>query len=91
MLKKDWFKSKKSRTSGIPRRILQDRVVFCVDCDANRQLSTNGSGQLVCSVCSSTAWMYVAAPLVAHFQEYSEGVAKANVAGNAFAATCPVL
>jgi hypothetical protein len=88
---KEWLNSRKRTTNWVPRRILEDRIVFCVDCDANRPLTTNGLGQLVCSACTSAAWMYVAAPLVANFQRYSEGVAEANAAGNAFAHTCPVL
>jgi len=91
MLQRDWQHPKKNSTARSPRRILEDRVVFCVDCDTNRALTTDTSGQLVCSVCTSTAWMYVSAPLIANFHEYSERLAEATAAGNAFARTCPVL
>ncbi len=91
MLHKDWLNSGKCPTIGAPRRIFEDREVFCLDCDCNQTLLTNSSGQLVCSVCTGAVWMYVTAPLVAHFQNYNEGLARAAAAGNSFARSCPVL
>ena len=44
--------------SGV-RRSLEDRVVLCVDCDANRTLSVSASGNLVCSSCGSDNWMHL--------------------------------
>jgi len=43
--------------SGV-RRSLEDRVVLCADCNANRTLSVSTSGNLVCSTCGSDNWMY---------------------------------
>jgi cytoskeletal protein CcmA (bactofilin family) len=46
-------------TSSGVRRSLEDRVVLCVDCDANRTLSVFASGNLVCSSCGSDNWMHL--------------------------------
>ncbi|MEW5849471.1 MAG: hypothetical protein AB2A00_11690 [Myxococcota bacterium] len=40
------------------RRYLEDRIVYCANCDANRLLSSNASGP-VCAVCQSIHWMYL--------------------------------
>ena len=88
---KDWFSSRNKPTSGPPRRVLEDRIVFCVDCDTNRSLTTNGLGQLVCSACASEAWMYLSAPFFIRYRSYSKVVGEADGAGNAFGYTCPVL
>ena len=88
---KDWFNSRRNLTSGVPHRVLEDRIVFCVDCDTNRSLTTNGLGQLVCSACASEAWMYLSASFFIRYRSYSKVVGEADVAGNAFANICPVL
>jgi cytoskeletal protein CcmA (bactofilin family) len=38
---------------------LEDRIILCVDCDANRTLSVTASGKLVCSTCGSNNWMHL--------------------------------
>ena len=54
------------------KRGLEDRVVFCANCDANRTLSVSSCGNLTCSSCSSENWMYLSAPITANFKEYNE-------------------
>lgn len=40
-----------------PPPYLKNRVVWCFDCNAKRQLTTNsGSSQVVCDTCSSHNW-----------------------------------
>jgi cytoskeletal protein CcmA (bactofilin family) len=46
-------------SSSSVRRSLEDRVILCVDCDANRTLSVSASGNLVCSTCGSDNWMHL--------------------------------
>ena len=48
-------------------RSLEDRIVLCVDCDANRTLSVATSGNLVCSICGSDNWMHV--PVTAYVKK----------------------
>ena len=54
------------------RRSLENRIVFCADCDTNRLLTVSPSANLICSSCGSKNWMHRSAPLVAHFKEYNE-------------------
>jgi hypothetical protein len=54
------------------RRSLENRIVFCVDCEANRLLTVSSSANLICSSCGSKNWMHRSTPLVAHFKEYNE-------------------
>jgi cytoskeletal protein CcmA (bactofilin family) len=53
-------------SSGV-KRSLEDRVVLCTDCDANRTLSLSNLGNLVCSTCGSSNWMYL--PVTANVKE----------------------
>jgi len=45
-------------TDSTRRRYLEARIVFCANCDANRQLHASSHG-LVCGACTSTNWMYL--------------------------------
>ena len=54
------------------KRLLDNRIVFCANCEANRILTVNSSGTLTCSSCGSESWMYLSAPIVANFREYNE-------------------
>jgi hypothetical protein len=40
------------------KRYLEDRIVFCANCDCNRLLHSSSAG-LVCTSCSSRNWMYL--------------------------------
>jgi hypothetical protein len=62
------------------RRSLENRLVFCADCDANRILGVSCSGSLICSDCGSENWMHIAIPLVARFKEYNEQEVSERVA-----------
>jgi hypothetical protein len=45
-------------------RHLENRIVFCNDCLANRTLWVSASGTLDCSLCGSQNWMHLAVPLI---------------------------
>jgi cytoskeletal protein CcmA (bactofilin family) len=49
------------------RRSLEDRIILCADCDAQRTLSVSTSGNLVCSACGSDNWMHL--PMTATLKE----------------------
>lgn len=40
------------------KRYLEDRIVFCANCDGNRVLQSASVG-LVCATCASKNWMYL--------------------------------
>jgi ribosomal protein S27E len=62
MTRQRWFRS--SLTCGLkPVRHLENRIVFCNDCLANRTLWVSASGTLDCSLCGSQNWMHLAVPL----------------------------
>ena len=44
-------------------RHLENRIVFCNDCLANRTLWVSASGTLDCSLCGSQNWMHLSVPL----------------------------
>src|SRR5205814_773387 len=50
-------------TDSTRRRYLEARIVFCVNCDGNRQLHASSHG-LVCGTCTSVNWMYLPNHLV---------------------------
>ena len=54
------------------RRGLEERTVYCLNCDAERSLIIDASGQMVCSVCAGESWHFGKAPLAAGFREYRE-------------------
>jgi hypothetical protein len=62
------------------RRSLENRIVFCADCEANRLLTVASSASLICSSCGSKNWMHRSAPVVAHFKDYDEQNAQERVA-----------
>jgi hypothetical protein len=40
------------------KRVLENRVVFCVNCFGYRMLQVDSSGNLTCSACDSASWTY---------------------------------
>ena len=68
----------------IVKRSLDNRIVFCANCEANRILAVNSSGTLTCSSCGSESWMYLSAPLTANFREYDEKKAQEEIAVNRY-------
>jgi hypothetical protein len=71
MTRKFWLKLGKAPQISV-KRTLENRIVFCANCDANRTLSVQSSGILSCSSCGSENWMYLSAPIVANFRDYDE-------------------
>jgi len=61
-------------------RSMENRIVFCADCNTNRLLTVSPSGNLICSSCGSKNWMHRSAPLVARFKAYNEQSAQENLA-----------
>jgi len=50
------------------KRYLEDRIVFCANCDGNRMLMSCPAG-LVCSACTSSNWMYLPSGIVPKFKD----------------------
>jgi len=71
MTRKNWLKLGKAPKIQV-KRSLENRIIFCTNCDANRTLSVSSSGNLSCSSCGSENWMYLSAPIIANFKEYDE-------------------
>jgi hypothetical protein len=57
-------------------RYLEDRLVYCADCEGNRKL-TFVSGNLACSACGSEQWMFVSG-IVTRFKDYDEEAVEAQ-------------
>jgi hypothetical protein len=74
------MRSKVNRSESGPKRLLEDRIVLCADCDTNRPLAVGSCGALICSSCGSENWMFVAAPIVRNFREYNEKEVRERVA-----------
>ena len=71
------------------KRYLEERIVFCANCDANRRLRAAQHG-LVCVTCASGNWMYLPSGIQARLQagaratvEEIKQVGQALVAGAA--------
>jgi hypothetical protein len=79
MKRKHWLKLGRCEEVGV-KRTLENRIVFCANCDANRTLSVSSSGILTCSSCSSENWMYLSAPLIANFRAYDERKVQERIA-----------
>jgi hypothetical protein len=79
MTRKFWLKLGKTQRLKT-RRILDNRIVFCANCDANRTLLVSSCGSLSCSSCGSENWMYVSAPLISKFREYDEDKIQQRIA-----------
>jgi cytoskeletal protein CcmA (bactofilin family) len=50
-------------------RLLENRIVFCADCDANQILTVSSSGSLICSSCGSENWMHLPIIVNLNFKE----------------------
>lgn len=79
MTRKFWLKLGKAPQLHV-RRTLDNRIVFCANCEANRILSVSSSGSLSCSSCASENWMYLSAPIIANFKEYDERKVQERIA-----------
>ncbi len=60
-------------------RLLEGRVAYCLDCEAQRPLTVNPSGRVVCSVCAGHSWQHASVPLAAQFWDYDERIARREV------------
>ncbi|MGH9429233.1 MAG: hypothetical protein ACRD2L_23365 [Terriglobia bacterium] len=79
MTRKFWLKLGKAPQLHV-RRALDNRIVFCANCEANRTLGVSSSGKLSCSSCGSEHWMYRSAPIIANFKEYDERKVQERIA-----------
>jgi len=79
MTRKFWLKLDKGPQLQV-RRGLDNRIVLCANCEANRTLGVSSSGKLSCSTCGSENWMYLSAPIVANFKEYDERKVQQRIA-----------
>jgi hypothetical protein len=79
MTRKSWTNLRKGAQHSV-KRLLDNRIVFCANCDDNRTLAVNSSGTLTCSTCGSESWMYLSAPIIANFRNYDEKKAQEQMA-----------
>ena len=59
-------KSHKAVDSGF-KKSMEERIIFCANCETHRTLSVSGSGVLICSTCGSENWMHL--PVTANVKE----------------------
>ena len=59
---------------------MENRIVFCADCDTSRLLAVSSSGSLICSSCGSKNWMHRSAPLASRLKAYDEHSIEENLA-----------
>jgi hypothetical protein len=78
MTKQFWLKRKTPQIQV--RRTLDNRIVFCANCEANRTLGVSSAGNLSCSSCGSENWMHLSAPIIANFKEYDERKVQERIA-----------
>ena len=71
MKKQFWLKRDKAPQLPV-RRGLNNRIIFCANCESNQTLSVSSAGNLSCSSCGSENWMYLCATVIANFREYDE-------------------
>jgi hypothetical protein len=83
MTRKFWLKLGKAPQLHV-KRTLENRIVFCANCEANRTLGVSSSGKLSCSSCGSENWMYLSAPIIANFKEYDEKKVQERIAVNKY-------
>ncbi len=79
MTRKFWLKLGKAPQLHV-RRTLDNRIVFCANCESNRTLGVSSSGILSCSSCGSENWMYLSAPIIANFRDYDERKVQERIA-----------
>ena len=56
--KRTWLKRDKIPSLSV-KRTLENRIIFCADCEGNRILTASASGNLICSSCGSKNWMHL--------------------------------
>jgi hypothetical protein len=71
MTRKNWLEWR-AESKDKPARYLEDRIVYCADCETRRSLTSN-SGVLACSVCGSEHWMHLSVPNLPSTRTYNEG------------------
>ncbi len=64
------------------KRYLEERIVFCANCDANRRLQYCPEG-LVCVTCASRNWMYLPSSIPSRLQAGARAVGEAFARGAA--------
>ena len=79
MTSKTWRNLGKTSQLNV-KRSLENRIVFCANCDVNRTLGVNSTGTLTCSSCGSENWMYLSVPITASFREYNEKKVQEKIA-----------
>ena len=72
-------RSKSNLAKRTSLRLLEGRVVYCLNCETQRPLTVNASGQVVCSICAGNSWQHASAPLAAQFWDYDERIAKREI------------
>ena len=78
----NWKKKRGRKLSSSKKatpRLLEGRVVYCLNCECDRPLTVNAACQVVCSVCAGQGWLHAATPLAAQFRDYDESAAKREV------------
>jgi ribosomal protein S27E len=66
-----WWKIKSAQEPTCVRkgfgRLLEGRMVYCLNCESDQTLTANASSQMVCSVCAGHSWLYASTPIAGEF------------------------
>jgi hypothetical protein len=76
MTRKNWLEWR-AESKDKPARYLEDRIVYCADCETRRCLTSN-SGVLACSVCGSEHWTHLSPANLPPAKTYDEGMIQAR-------------
>jgi hypothetical protein len=76
MTRKNWLEWR-TETQTKSMRYLENRIVYCSDCDACRSLTFH-SGSPACSSCGSENWTYIGSSVTFQFRHYDDPEAKAK-------------
>jgi len=71
LTRKNWLEWRAEPKEKRPR-YLEDRLVYCADCETRRSLANN-SGVLACSVCGSEHWTHLSVSKLPPARTYDEG------------------
>jgi hypothetical protein len=79
MKKQLWLKRDKAPQLHV-RRGLNNRIIFCANCESNQTLGVSSAGNLSCSSCGSENWMHLSAPISTNFRKYDERKVQEQIA-----------
>jgi hypothetical protein len=77
MTRKNWLEWR-AESKVKPAHYLEDRIIYCADCETRRSLASN-SGILACSICGSEYWTHLSPVNLPLAKPYDEGVIRTGL------------